>query len=59
MRDIPPPVDTTAEPLRALVFDSYYDPHRGVIVMFKVMDGSVAKGGHRPVHEHQVRVPRR
>lgn len=41
---VPPPADTRDKPLRALVFDSYYDAHRGVIVMFKVMDGSVSKG---------------
>ncbi|MGI0486830.1 translation elongation factor 4 [Pantanalinema rosaneae CENA516] len=41
---IPPPQDTVADPLRALIFDSYYDPYRGVIVYFRVMDGTVKKG---------------
>ncbi|MEO0410052.1 MAG: translation elongation factor 4, partial [Cyanobacteria bacterium P01_A01_bin.135] len=41
---VPPPQDTVIEPLRALIFDSYYDPYRGVIVYFRVMDGQVNKG---------------
>lgn len=38
---IPPPKDTSNKPLRALVFDSYYDPYLGTIAYFKVMDGSI------------------
>jgi GTP-binding protein LepA len=41
---IPPPRDTVNDPLRALIFDSYYDSYRGVIVYFRVMDGTVKKG---------------
>ncbi|XP_020577906.1 translation factor GUF1 homolog, chloroplastic isoform X2 [Phalaenopsis equestris] len=41
---IPPPKDTAASPLRALIFDSYYDPYRGVVVYFRVVDGTIKKG---------------
>ena len=41
---VPSPSDTINEPLRALIFDSYYDSYRGVIVYFRVMDGTVKKG---------------
>nr|AAM12957.1 GTP-binding protein LepA homolog [Arabidopsis thaliana]AAM91119.1 GTP-binding protein LepA-like protein [Arabidopsis thaliana] len=41
---IPAPLDTAGKPLRAIIFDSYYDPYRGVIVYFRVIDGKVKKG---------------
>jgi GTP-binding protein LepA len=41
---VPPPGDTVEKPLRALIFDSYYDPYRGVIVYFRVMDGTLQRG---------------
>ncbi|RZC62583.1 hypothetical protein C5167_024361 [Papaver somniferum] len=41
---IPPPQDTAENPLRALIFDSYYDPYRGVIAYFRVIDGRIKRG---------------
>lgn len=41
---VPPPRATVDQPLRALIFDSYYDSYRGVIVYFRVMDGTVKRG---------------
>lgn len=41
---IPPPCDNSSMALRALIFDSYYDPYRGVIVYFRVVDGRIEKG---------------
>lgn len=40
---VPPPTNTTDKLLRALIFDSYYDPYRGVVCQFRVMDGKVSK----------------
>ncbi len=39
---IPPPKDEINEPTKALIFDSYYDPYRGVIVYFRIMSGSIS-----------------
>lgn len=39
---IPPPKDRLSEPTQALIFDSYYDPYRGVIVYFRVLTGSIS-----------------
>ncbi|NEQ80954.1 MAG: elongation factor 4 [Moorea sp. SIO2I5] len=41
---IPAPTNTVEQPLRALIFDSYYDAYRGVIVYFRVVDGTLKKG---------------
>ena len=41
---VPPPVDTSNEPLRALVFDSAYDQYLGTVCCFKIMDGKMKLG---------------
>ena len=41
---IPPPPDTRAAPLRALIFDSAYDAYKGVVVYFRVVDGVLRAG---------------
>ncbi len=42
--DIPAPKGDVNAPLTALVFDSYYDPYKGVVVYFRVMSGGLKTG---------------
>lgn len=41
---IPPPKGNADEPLQALVFDSVYNPFRGIEVIFRVVNGEITKG---------------
>jgi GTP-binding protein LepA len=41
---IPPPKSDISEPLRCLIFDSYYDSYRGVIPHVRIFSGSLSKG---------------
>ena len=41
---MPPPIGDTDAPLKALVFDSWFDPYLGAVVLIRVVDGSVRKG---------------
>jgi len=44
VRELPPPGGDEAAPLKALIFDSFYDSYKGVVVYVRVMDGAVRPG---------------
>lgn len=44
VKDIPAPSGNNENPLKALIFDSYYDSYRGVVVLIRIKDGSVKVG---------------
>ena len=44
VRRVPPPRGTRDAPLRALIFDSYYDRYRGAIPSIRVVDGVIRPG---------------
>ncbi len=44
VQKLPSPDGDADEPLKALIFDSLYDPYRGVIVFCRIRDGKIRKG---------------
>src|SRR5438067_1702734 len=44
VKRLPPPKGSPAVPLQALIFDSWFDPYRGVIVLARIFHGTMKKG---------------
>ncbi len=44
VKDIPPPPDKSKEPLKALIFDSWFDSYQGVVMLIRVFEGKIKTG---------------
>jgi len=50
IKNFPAPKDADHEPLRALIFDSWYDAYQGVIALCRVFEGKISKGTRIRLH---------
>lgn len=46
VKEVPSPSGDENAPLKALIFDSYFDEYRGVVVLIRIVEGSVSVGDH-------------
>ncbi len=53
--DLPPPKGEETAPLKALIFDSWYDTYLGVVILFRVMDGRIRNGQFILMHSNKTR----
>ena len=44
IEDVPPPTGDSEKPTKALIFDSYFDKYRGVIILVRIFDGKLNRG---------------
>ena len=51
VNDLPAPVGSTTEPLKALLVDSWYDAYLGVVVLIRVINGTLKKGMEVRFHQ--------
>ena len=52
VQKVPHPKGNDDAPLRALIFDTWYDSYRGAVVMIRVVDGHAEEGRQDPLHGH-------
>jgi GTP-binding protein LepA len=44
VKNVPPPPDKSKEPLKALIFDSWFDSYQGVVMLIRVFEGKIETG---------------